>query len=127
MQARGESFASSFAFGSLMQVMSFVGAMVCGHLVDRSGHARAWLCTWSVGGALSVLSLVLMQDHWVNLLCSAAAGFFIIGGQFVLNNFTAASYETHMRATAVGMELAVGRLGAILGPFIGGTLQQVFG
>jgi AAHS family 4-hydroxybenzoate transporter-like MFS transporter len=25
------------------------------------------------------------------------------------------------------MELAVGRLGAILGPFIGGALQQVFG
>ncbi|WP_019937069.1 hypothetical protein [Bordetella sp. FB-8] len=25
------------------------------------------------------------------------------------------------------MELAVGRLGAILGPFIGGTLQQAFG
>ena len=55
------------------------------------------------------------------------AGFCIIGGQFVLNNFTVASYETEMRATAVGMELAVGRLGAILGPFIGGTLQQVFG
>lgn len=127
MQARGESFGASFGFGALMQVMSFIGGLVCGHLVDRTGRSRAWLCTWSIGGAVAVFALVFFHQHWINLLCTAAAGFCIIGGQFVLNNFTAASYETEMRATAVGMELAVGRLGAILGPFIGGTLQQVFG
>jgi len=53
-----------------------------------------------------------------------AAGFFIIGGQFVLNNFTANVYETRIRATAVGMELSVGRVGAILGPWVTGLLQQ---
>ncbi|MGD1323856.1 MFS transporter [Pandoraea pnomenusa] len=127
MQARGESFGASFGFGALMQIMSFIGGLVCGHLVDLTGRARGWLCAWSLGGAIAVLSLVFFHQHWINLVCSAMAGFCIIGGQFVLNNFTAASYETEMRATAVGMELAVGRLGAILGPFIGGTLQQVFG
>ena len=59
-----------------------------------------------------------------NITCVAAAWFFIIGAQFVLNNFTAAAYETNVRATAVGMELGVGRVGAILGPFVAGTLQQ---
>ncbi|NQE49971.1 MFS transporter [Herbaspirillum rubrisubalbicans] len=127
MQERGESFGSSFGFGAMMQVTSFIGALVCGHLVDRSSTARPWLCTWSLAGALSILALVCFEQHWVNLAATAAAGFFIIGGQFVLNNFTAASYPTRMRASAVGMELAVGRLGAILGPFIGGTLQQSFG
>jgi AAHS family 4-hydroxybenzoate transporter-like MFS transporter len=127
MQARGETFAASFAFGAMMQVMSFVGGLVWGHLVDRSGRARQWLCAWWAVGALSVLALVFLHTHWTNFALSAAAGFCIIGGQFVLNNFTAASYETQMRATAVGMELAVGRLGAILGPFIGGALQQAFG
>ena len=127
MQARGETFAASFAFGAMMQVMSFVGGLVCGHLVDRSGRARQWLCAWWAAGALSVLALVFLHTHWTHFALSAAAGFCIIGGQFVLNNFTAASYETQMRATAVGMELAVGRLGAILGPFIGGALQQAFG
>jgi AAHS family 4-hydroxybenzoate transporter-like MFS transporter len=126
MQARGESFGASFAFGALMQVMSFVGGLVCGRLVDRTGHPRFWLGVWWAAGAVSVLTLVFLQSHWVNLVCSAMAGFCIIGAQFVLNNFTAASYETRMRATAVGMELAVGRLGAILGPFIGGALQQAF-
>jgi AAHS family 4-hydroxybenzoate transporter-like MFS transporter len=127
MQARGESFGASFTFGALMQITSFVGALICGHLVDRFQHSRYWLCAWSLGGAASVFVLILFHSHWVNLVGSAMAGFCIIGGQFVLNNFTAASYETRMRATAVGMELAVGRLGAILGPFIGGALQQMFG
>ncbi|PTB20606.1 MFS transporter [Trinickia symbiotica] len=127
MQARGETFAASFAFGAMMQVMSFVGGLVCGHLVDHSNRPRQWLCAWWAAGALSVLALVFFHTHWINFAFSAAAGFCIIGGQFVLNNFTAASYETQMRATAVGMELAIGRLGAILGPFIGGALQQVFG
>ena len=46
--------------------------------------------------------------------------------QFVLNNFTAASYETGARATAVGMELAIARVGAILGPLVAGMLQQIY-
>ena len=55
-----------------------------------------------------------------------AAGFFIIGGQFVLNNLTANVYETGVRATAVGTELSVGRVGAILGPWVTGVLQEHF-
>jgi len=108
MQARGESFGASFAFGALMQVMSFVGGLVCGYLVDRTNQPRRWLCVWWVGGAISVLALVILHQHWINVVCSALAGFCIIGAQFVLNNFTAASYETGMRASAVGMELATG-------------------
>ncbi|SOE96005.1 MFS transporter, AAHS family, 4-hydroxybenzoate transporter [Burkholderia sp. D7] len=127
MQTRGESFSASFGFGALMQMMSFAGGLVCGYLVDRRGSPRAWLCAWWVGGAVSVLALIFLHNHVANMICIAAAGFCIIGAQFVLNNFTAASYATSMRATAVGMELGVGRLGAILGPFIGGAIQQFFG
>jgi fucose permease len=72
-----------------------------------------------------VLTLSLSQSLVATLVCVWAAGFFF-GAQFVLNNFTAASYETRMRATAVGTELSVGRVGAILGPWIAGYLQEAF-
>jgi AAHS family 4-hydroxybenzoate transporter-like MFS transporter len=124
MIQRGESFATSFGFGALMQIMSFVGGLVCGHISDRTGSSRWTLaCWWAFGGA-SVLVLVFFNEHALNLLCVAAAGFFIIGAQFVLNNFSAASYETSYRATGVGMELGVGRVGAILGPLVAGALQK---
>jgi AAHS family 4-hydroxybenzoate transporter-like MFS transporter len=73
-----------------------------------------------------VLALVAFNSHLVNVTAVAMSGFCIIGAQFVLNNFTAASYETGVRATAVGMELAIARIGAILGPIVAGTLQQVY-
>jgi AAHS family 4-hydroxybenzoate transporter-like MFS transporter len=66
----------------------------------------------------------LVNIHSLNILCVGAAGFCILGGQNVLNNFTAASYDTEVRGTAVGMMLGVGRAGGILGPFITGLLQQ---
>ncbi len=124
MMKRGETFAASFAFGALMQVMSFLGGLVCGLLADRRGSSRGLLTTWWALGGLAVLALYFFDGHFVNTACTAAAGFFIIGAQFVLNNFTATSFDTSVRATAVGMMLGVGRLGAILGPFVVGLLQQ---
>jgi MFS family permease len=126
MMQRGETFAASFGFGALMQVMSFLGGLTCGHLADRRGVSRGVLSTWWAIGGLAVLALIPFNVQIVNIVSVAAAGFFIIGAQFVLNNFTAASYETNVRATGVGMMLSVGRVGAILGPFVAGQLQQIF-
>jgi MFS family permease len=126
MIQRGETFAASFGFGALMQIMSFIGGLACGYYADRIGSSRWMLtCWWALGGT-SVLALVFFNIHALNLICTGAAGFFIIGAQFVLNNFTAHSYETNVRATAVGMLLSVGRVGAILGPFVVGALQQIY-
>jgi AAHS family 4-hydroxybenzoate transporter-like MFS transporter len=84
------------------------------------------LAIWWVLGGISVWALILLNTHASNLLLIAAAGFFTIGAQFVLNNFTAASYQTNVRATGLGMQLSVGRIGAILGPFVAGALQQIY-
>jgi MFS family permease len=126
MISRGETFAVSFAFGGLIQIMGFVGALLCGLLAERTGRDRTFLFVWWIGGSFSILALALVNHHLLNILLIAAAGFCIPGGQTILNNFTAASYETEVRGTAVGMMLGVGRLGAILGPFLTGWLQQVY-
>jgi MFS family permease len=109
-----------------MQIMSFLGGLVLGHLIDQHGRSRGLLGLWWAVGGLAVLMLVVLNTHLMNVTAVALAGFCIIGAQFVLNNFTAASYETGVRATAVGMELAIARVGAILGPLVAGTLQQIY-
>src|SRR5579862_643610 len=126
MMQRGETFSASFAFGAVMQIMSFLGGLVVGHLIDRFGGSRGLLAMWWIAGGLSVLALIVFNTHIVNLSAIALAGFCIIGAQFVLNNFTANSYETAVRATAVGMELSIARVGAILGPLVAGVLQQIY-
>lgn len=126
MLHRGETFSRSFEFGALMQISSFVGGLVCGWLSDKQGSSRVSLAVWWLIGALSIFVLAFVNTHMVNLLGVVAAGVFVIGGQFVLNNLTSSAYDTSIRATGVGMELGVGRIGAILGPFVAGLLQQVF-
>lgn len=124
MLQRGETFAASFGFGALMQIAGFLGGLACGYISDWYGARRFMIVLWWVLGAASVFTLALFNNHVISLSFVAAAGFFIIGGQFVLNNFTANAYETRVRATAVGMELSVGRVGAILGPWVAGVLQE---
>lgn len=124
MMQRGEGFAASFSFGALIQAMAFIGSLLCGYIADRGGMDRQAMAVWWLGGAISVGILVLVNVHALNIICVGAAGFCILGGQNVLNNFTAASYDTEVRGTAVGMMLGVGRAGGILGPFITGLLQQ---
>jgi len=126
MMQRGETFSASFGFGAIMQIMSFLGGLALGHLIDRLGMSRGLLAAWWAAGGMAVLALVAFNTHLVNVTAVALSGFCIIGAQFVLNNFAAASYETSVRATAVGMELAITRIGAILGPIVAGTLQQVY-
>jgi MFS transporter, AAHS family, 4-hydroxybenzoate transporter len=126
MIRRGETFAVSFAFGGLIQIMGFVGSLLCGLLAERTGRDRPFLFIWWMGGSLAVLALALVNSNLLNVLLVAAGGFCILGGMNILNNFTAASYETEVRGTAVGMMLGVGRLGAILGPYLTGWLQQIY-
>ena len=128
MMKRGETFAASFGFGASMQIGSFLGGLALAMIVDRvRGRITGLLGLWYGVGGCAVLTLLFANNHWVNVICVAASGLFIIGGQHVLNNFTAGSYPTQMRASAVGSMLSVGRVGAILGPFFAGWLQGVTG
>jgi AAHS family 4-hydroxybenzoate transporter-like MFS transporter len=61
------------------------------------------------------------------------AGWGVIGGQPGINALSATFYPTYLRTTGVGWGLGVGRIGAIVGPYIGGVLidmqwgpQQLF-
>ena len=126
MIQRGETFALSFGFGALIQVMGFAGSLLCGLLAERTGRERNFLFFWWLGGALSVVALALVNHHALNIFLVSIGGFCILGGMNILNNFVAASYETEVRGTAVGLMLGVGRLGAILGPYLTGWLQQIY-
>jgi len=128
MIKRGESFASGFSYGALMQATSFIGGLALATLADRGFAATPRLLgLWWVIGGLAVGALVFVNGHVFNFTVVAVAGFCVIGAQHVLNNFTANSYETGFRASGVGMELGVGRIGGILGPYVIGLLQQVTG
>jgi len=56
------------------------------------------------------------------MVTTLVAGIGIVCGQNTANAFAAAYYPTYIRATGVGWALGIGRIGAIIGPGIGGLM-----
>jgi AAHS family 4-hydroxybenzoate transporter-like MFS transporter len=65
----------------------------------------------NVGGGSAALAIAI-----------ACAGFCVVGGQIAANALAARSYPTAIRATGVGYAFGVGRIGSLVGPFLGGAL-----
>jgi len=98
------------------------GALLTAAVVDRLGVER--VLTYTVAfGALCVLSIGLLEPRFSLLsviICGAGVG---IGGcQTGLNALSGRIYPPHIRSTGAGWALALGRVGAILGPLLGGLL-----
>jgi MFS transporter, AAHS family, 4-hydroxybenzoate transporter len=125
MLERGAPIRTSFALGGVLQFAAVLGGLGCGWAADRAGRDRTLVASWALGAA-AVVALGLVVVPGLDIIFLAIAGFCVMGVQPVLNNRTAALYETRVRSTGVGAQLGVGRLGGILGPYIGGWLQQLF-
>jgi MFS family permease len=65
------------------------------------------------------------QNSGLVVGAAATAGLFVIGGQSAANAFVGNYYPSHVRASGIGWALGVGRLGAILGPYVIGSLLDV--
>jgi MFS transporter, AAHS family, 4-hydroxybenzoate transporter len=124
MLQRGAALAASFGFGALLQLTAVLGGLGCGWIADRVGRDRTLIVSW-VCGAAAIAALAIFSAPATDVVLVSIAGFCVMGAQPVLNNRTAALYDTEVRSTGVGAQLGVGRLGGILGPYIGGWLQQL--
>lgn len=122
---RGFGLAGSFLFGAILQGSGIVGAYLLGAVADFAIGRK-----WTVIGAFicaAVVSLILTNtsSQTANMLLVTLLGVSVVGGQFILNNFTANTYDTAVRGTGQGMQLAVGRIGGLLGPYVAGLLGSL--
>lgn len=118
--------AASLIAGSL-QVGGLVGTFGLAWLIGRGRFVPVLAVSFAVAtasialiGTESVLSVVPALTVVVFV-----AGWCVIGGQPGLNAMAATYYPTEMRSTGVGFCLGVGRVGAIIGPFLGGYLIDI--
>jgi AAHS family 4-hydroxybenzoate transporter-like MFS transporter len=117
---------------SLFFLGGAAGGLAVGRLIDRSGMLA--LVASALIACPIVASLGMMGNSWWMLLAAAtAAGFFTIGVQNSLHGIAGKIYPTSIRSNGMGWALGVGKIGSIIGPFIGGVLlawalpvQQLF-
>jgi AAHS family 4-hydroxybenzoate transporter-like MFS transporter len=124
---RGFAVSSGFALGATLQGVSIVGGLVGAAVADRWLGTRNLMVLWCALGAISVAGVGLAGTGWLTAVAVAATGMFVHGGLYVLYNVCAQTYPVQARSTGQGMMIGVGRWGAVLGPYLGGSLLGAFG
>ncbi len=118
----GLSFESAVQAASLFQFGGVAGVIGFGLLIDRR-PPRIVVMLAFVGTALFIAALGLGWSSSLLIAVTAfGAGFCINGAQIGDTFIAAVSYPAALRSTGVGWGSAVGRIGAICGPLIGGLM-----
>jgi MFS transporter, AAHS family, 4-hydroxybenzoate transporter len=119
--------------GAVLQTGGTIGTYGLAYLIARKGFIPMLTATF----AIAAVSIALIGQPGITLALLTVivfvAGWCIIGGQPGINTLAATYYPTYLRSTGVGAGLGFGRFGAIVGPYLGGTLigwqwgpQQLF-
>ncbi len=118
----GMSIQTSVIALSVANFGAVIGCLVVGRLADRFGPAMPISCAFALG-ALAIASIGHVGASAVLLYAVMfATGTLSIGAQMCTVALVASFYETFLRTTGVGWSIGVGRVGAILGPVLGGLL-----
>lgn len=122
MVIAGYSLSSSLSFLLTVNAGAVLGVIISSLLADRFGPRPVTAASFIASGC----ALVLMGLGWAPLsvmyVLVAIVGFGSIGAQILVNGYVATYYPDRSRATALGLTLGLGRLGAIFAISAGGWL-----
>jgi AAHS family 4-hydroxybenzoate transporter-like MFS transporter len=122
MTEAGIGLSTAAGITALFQLGGTVGAVLLGRRIDRYLSFNLLAAVF----AAACVSVVLIGVAGVGLVSLSVtifvAGVCVIGGQVGSNALAAEFYPTAIRSTGVGWALGIGRIGSIIGPFIGGWL-----
>jgi len=117
----GLSASLSIYAGIFFNLGAFIGIITQGYLSAKFG-LRKVICYFLAGTAILMALFGFFTGPFMTLILFCLIGFGIQGGFIGLYAVAARIYPTEIRSTGIGWAIGFGRLGAILGPFIGGLL-----
>ena len=122
MFSAGFPLGSSLTFLLVLNAGAILGAPTGGALADRFG-SRPVVSTMFLIAATCILLMSLEPPTALLYVFVALAGACTIGTTILVNSYTGNFYPAALRATGLGWALAVGRIGAIIGPIYGGLVM----
>ncbi len=105
----------------LINVGGITGALIWGAMAPRN-RIRTFLIWYFIAAAAAFIGFAFSTSLWIMLTAAFTIGFFIFPCVTALYTIAPRLYPTAFRTTGVGWAIGIGRVGAILGPYIAGIL-----
>lgn len=107
--------------GTVFNLGAFFGIVTQGYLSARLGLQRV-ICGFLIVTAGLMVAFGFVSGSVLVLVLFGLIGFGIQGGFVGMYSLAAKLYPTRVRATGVGWAVGAGRIGAVVGPMVGGLL-----
>lgn len=119
----GQPISVAISVTIIYAIGGVVGGLTMGWLGDKLGSLPKVLATAYGCAAITItVAAISLTNTPVLAIAMFLTGCCINGGQGSLNTISAMFYPTAIRATGIGWALGVGRIGAVIGPAVGGIL-----
>jgi MFS family permease len=106
----------------VLNLGAVIGLLVAGSISDARGN-KPTVLLWFGLAAFFLAMLSIKMDSTVLVYAAVTlSGIFVFSAQVLVYAFVGHLYPPEIRGTALGMAAGVGRVGAIVGPTIGGAL-----
>ena len=122
MAAAGYTVSTGLVLLLVLNVGAVAGLVVAGILADKHGTKKIVLLWFGLSAVFLAILSVKIQNE---LLLNAAVfvtGVFVFSSQVLVYAWVSQLFPPRLRGTALGFAAGVGRLGAIMGPAVTGTL-----
>lgn len=122
----GLSAEHSIWTAALFNTGGALGSVLIGVLTDRSNEPFKLVIGAFTAGALFIAAIAFSGASLPLLIVTIfGTGLMVVAGQCGINALAARVYPTDVRATGVSWGLGIGRIGSIVGPYVGGVLLQL--
>ena len=121
----GEAGYSIQAGTTLILVLNLgavIGLLVAGQISDTRGNKPTVLAWFGMAAVFLALLSIKMESSALVYAAVLLAGIFVFSAQVLVYAFVGHLYPPEIRGTALGVAAGVGRVGAIVGPSLGGAL-----
>lgn len=112
---------AGFFFG-LAVAVGGVGVMSMGYLFDRIGGKRTTIVAATMSAVFTLLFLVDLDGYWLSMALLVLTGFFANSFWSLLSALAQVSVDESHLGTATGITQNIGFVGAMIGPFVAGSL-----
>lgn len=106
----------------VLNVGAVIGLLVAGLISDARGNKPTVLLWFGLAATFLALLSIKMDSTLLVYVAVLLTGVFVFSSQVLVYALVGHLYPPEVRGTALGMAAGVGRIGAIVGPTVGGAL-----